>query len=429
MDGRKKISCQLNAAISSVAQHTSDYCINPQTNFKRNRKLNFEIVTRMILSMTDHSLREEIHQYWKFSENTPTKSAFIQQRQKIKPEAMRAVFDDFTKNIKSEGKLKGYRLLSCDGTAVNLPRNPSDKVTSVQAKATAESYNILHINAIYDLLNHIYADYTIDLGMNKSEIAALNDMACRLPNAEKTILVADRGYGNLGPAHKLTSLGFKYVLRAKDIQSNNFLAELNLPDEEFDMDFSKILTYHKKKCYRNNPQYLILNKRNSLDFSEKDEYQLSFRVCRFKLPSGAYECLVTNLPRSEFDVSDLKKVYHLRWGIETSFRELKYTVGLMYFHSKKLNFLLQEIHAAMLMMNYCHAIVQTVQLRQKSSWKHLHKINFAAAVGCCKSFFSSGEIQSLNLILRDQSLIRPDRQYARYLHDTRPAKSLTYRVS
>lgn len=27
-------------------------------------------------------------------------------------------------------------------------------------------------------------------------------------------------------------------------------------------------------------------------------------------------------------MSELKTLYHLRWGIETSFRSLKYTVGL-----------------------------------------------------------------------------------------------------
>ena len=119
----------------------------------------------------------------------------------------------------------------------------------------------------------------------------------------------------------------------------------------------------------------------------------------------------------------------LRWGIETSFRDLKYAIGLVYFHARKLNSVLQEIHAALIMMNFCSLVISSIPLKQKSSWKYKHKINFAAAVGCCRSFFSSGKTKTLNPILRDQSLIRPDRHYDRNLHDTKPAKSMTYRVS
>ena len=425
----KRIRKQLNAAISAIDERHSDYCINPEKDHTRNRKLSFETVVRIVLSMTNHSLQAEINRYWNFSDQSPTKSAFIQQRQKISPEAFRAVFDEFTKKIAPVENFRGYRLLACDGTSVNLPRNPADTSTSVHAKPTAESYNMLHINAMYDLMNGIYTDYTIDLGMNIAESAALVQMASKLKHPEKTILTADRGYGYLSTICKLTELRLNFVLRAKDILSNNFLASLGLPNEEFDLDFSKILTFHRYKKYLSNPQYIVVNKRNSLDFSEKDEIPVSFRVCRFKLPSGGFECLVTNLPRSKFSVPDLKYIYHLRWGIETSFRELKYSIGLMFFHAKKLDSVLQEVHAAMLMLNFCSLIIQSVPLHQKDSWKHQHIINFAAAVGCCRSFFSSGETQTLNLILRDQSLIRPDRQYGRYLHDTKPAKSLTYRVS
>ena len=52
-------------------------------------------------------------------------------------------------------------------------------------------------------------------------------------------------------------------------------------------------------------------------------YELSFRIIRFPIGSNSYEIIITNLDRNIFDVKKIKKVYHLRWGIETSFRELK----------------------------------------------------------------------------------------------------------
>ena len=35
----------------------------------------------------------------------------------------------------------------------------------------------------------------------------------------------------------------------------------------------------------------------------------------------------------------IKELYHMRWGIETSFRELKYAIGLTSFHSKKRDYM------------------------------------------------------------------------------------------
>ena len=64
-------------------------------------------------------------------------------------------------------------------------------------------------------------------------------------------------------------------------------------------------------------------------------YELRFRVVRFKITEDTYETVITNLDPFTFLPKELKKLYNMRWGIETSFRELKYTVGLLHFHAKK----------------------------------------------------------------------------------------------
>ncbi|MFQ8798357.1 MAG: transposase [Dysosmobacter sp.] len=53
--------------------------------------------------------------------------------------------------------------------------------------------------------------------------------------------------------------------------------------------------------------------------------------------------LYTNLDSETFPIGTVKELYRLRWGIETSFRELKYTIGLSCLHGKKTDFLLQEV--------------------------------------------------------------------------------------
>lgn len=43
---------------------------------------------------------------------------------------------------------------------------------------------------------------------------------------------------------------------------------------------------------------------------------------RFKISEDSYETNITNLDTEEFPSEKIKELYHLRWDIETSFREL-----------------------------------------------------------------------------------------------------------
>ncbi|MBO4393561.1 MAG: transposase, partial [Spirochaetales bacterium] len=84
---------------------------------------------------------------------------------------------------------------------------------------------------------------------------------------------------------------------------------------------------------------------------------LTFRVVRFQLDTGEWETLVTSLPRTEFPLMALKDLYHLRWGIENAFRELKYDIGLNNFPAKREDFIIQEIFAKLFMYNVAQRII------------------------------------------------------------------------
>ena len=52
-----------------------------------------------------------------------------------------------------------------------------------------------------------------------------------------------------------------------------------------------------------------------MDFlSEKcKKYSPSLRIVRIEIAPGIYENLITNLPDIDFDMDELKELYHLRW--------------------------------------------------------------------------------------------------------------------
>lgn len=79
-------------------------------------------------------------------------------------------------------------------------------------------------------------------------------------------------------------------------------------------------------------------------------------------------------------------LYNMRWGLETSFRELKYTIGLLHFHAKKVEYIYQEVFARLIMHNFSELVTSSVII-QKADAKYAYKANFSASVHVCRQFF------------------------------------------
>ena len=133
-------------------------------------------------------------------------------------------------------------------------------------------------------------------------------------------------------------------------------------------------------------------------------------VVRFAISEDSYESIITNLPKEDFPVEEIKKVYAMRWGIETSFRELKYAIGLCCFHSKKVEYIMQEIYARLILYNYCELITMHVIIQQKGT-KHVYQMNYTIAIHICRYFLrndiSPPDVETL--IQKNLLPVRPGR--------------------
>ena len=114
--------------------------------------------------------------------------------------------------------------------------------------------------------------------------------------------------------------------------------------------------------------------------------ELNFRIVRFPISEDIYETVVTNLDEDRYPAIEIKKLYASRWGIETSFRDLKYTVGLLNFHSKKVMCIQQEIYAHLIMYNFAEMITSHVVIEKKQR-KYTYKANFSVASHLCRLFY------------------------------------------
>ena len=147
-----------------------------------------------------------------------------------------------------------------------------------------------------------------------------------------SILMADRGYESFNTFAHLIRKSMKFVICMKDINSNGILSAYDLPDNEFDTYIKTTLTRrHTKETVGNPDIYTILQPSTDFDFLDEKcrYYDISFRIVRIRLENGSYICIATNLSEEEFSLKEIKKLYKMRWSEEKSFRELKYTIGLV----------------------------------------------------------------------------------------------------
>jgi hypothetical protein len=331
---------RLDSLIKEMARSPSLFVKEPEKDFTRDRKLPFGTVMELLISIGGNSIYNELLEAQGYDLNTATTSAFVQQRGKILPFAFQFLLSEFTSFHSPAKKYRGYWLFGIDGSDLHIPTNPDDVDTYIQTQPDVKGYNLLHINTMYDLCNRFYVDTIVQHGRRQNEHKALVDMVDSSRINGKAIIVADRNYESYNDFAHIEEKGWNYVIRVKDPLSSGILSALRLPSNpEFDVCVERILTRKQTKEVKAHPEiYRFIANSTTFDFLDLHInmfYPLSFRVVRVKIADGFYETLITNLNASSFPPDELKKLYAMRWGIETSFRDLKYTIGLLNFHARK----------------------------------------------------------------------------------------------
>lgn len=424
--------------ISVIAKTPELFSKCPGKDFSRNRKISFQSLIQFFLSMESSSIRHELLKYFSYDSNTISNSAFYQQRNKLLPETFSTLLRHFNSHYTFSLYKEKYQLLACDGSSFTFTRNPKDPDSYFAPDGkTTNGYNQVHAVALFDLLSKRYCDTVVQPIRKKNEFQALTQMIDRCGTANTVpVFIADRGFASFNVFAHAIQHGSYFLIRAKDVNVHRLLGT-DFPDtENFDIQVNRILTRSNSRKKRLHPeledQYRFICSSVTFDYLDSDsrkEYSLSLRVLRFKISDDGYENIITNLPVEDFSVEEIKRLYRLRWGIETSFRELKHTLGSKNFHSKKREYIELEIWARLILYNFCSVITKHVVLQQKSG-KHTYQVNYTIAYQACHYFLRlhNGEVPpDIESLIRQNILpVRPDRTYARQ-HRFRVPVSFNYR--
>ena len=154
---------------------------------------------------------------------------------------------------------------------------------------------------------------------------------------------------------------------------------------------------------------------STFDFVSKDNpyYPVKYRAVRFKIDGAEeYESVITNLDKDKFPADEIKKLYNLRWGIEISFRHLKYSADLSAIHARNRNSIRQEIWARILLYNLCMIMIQEAIKHKTKSLKYVYTVNITRCIHVIRDLAKrkGGIPPDLEKLLLNELLpIRPDR--------------------
>lgn len=439
MNQAEKIKSILMDEIDAMASHPETFAKHPGRDFTRERKFSVRDVLLFPVLMERDTLDRELLKYFDYSLDTPSLSAYYQQRRKLKPDTYRLLLGSFNRHFQPSLYKDKYILHAVDGSGFSLCHNPKDPLTFIQSNGSSpQGHNEIHVTATFRITDRVFTDAVIQPSPQKNEYSAICSIVDRCDTSHgRPVFIADRGFPSFNLFAHCGEKNASYLVRTTGLYMERLLRDDRPADrDEFDIAVNRIVVRSNAKKTRSRPDspelYRYVDKNTAFDYIKpggKSEYPLNIRAVRIRIKEGVYENLVTNLPADEFDLTELRILYHLRWGLETSFRELKHAIGAGDFHCRSFEYVTHEIWARFLLYNFCSQVT-ALAVVETHGRKYEYQVNFTMAIKNSHAFLrqKAGEaaVDILGLIRKYILPVRPERNFARQHRFHSPMK-FTYR--
>jgi len=382
---------------------------DPARHFTRKRKLSYIMLVSLILSHFQSTIQSALNHFQPLVDAgiRMYQSAFSQARTRINDTVFRELFEMTARTgyenrsafKEAGGQLYEGRLVcAIDGSQVKLPYTAELKDyfgTSGQGgrAVTARS------SALYDIQNDIVLDAVLDKFSVGERSQAMRLLEKRhIFDGVKELIIFDRGYYSGDFMEELLIRGYEFVFR--------------MPTKRLEQADTLPNGIHTIK--------VMLN----------DGKRARVRVVKFDLDSGETETLLTNFYRKRMTEEDYKKLYFMRWPVETKFDIVKNKIQLENFTGRTVEAISQDFYTCMYLTNMvaifkAEADWEIHQQRKDKDNKYEYQANTNEIVGSFKERFilaclepsPSKSKKLIDLIFSDikRSVvpIRPDRTVPR----------------
>ncbi len=402
-----------------------------EKDFTRARKLPFEGLVLCMLKLLRQNIQIELNAYFNSIRTAVsnkvisiTSSAFVQSRKKLKPDLFydlnAFITNDYYIDNDERVKLyKGHRLLSVDGSTIQLPLN-EDTIKEYGTFNNHKQTNdvvIGRVSIMYDLLNEMVLDGKLchfsigEVTLSRQHIALAQ---------ENDIVIMDRAYPSFESMYEMQTRKIHFIYRCRTSFSNQVIKfyESNKTDE--------IVTIQpvQNHSFKNLPY-------------TKDE-TIKVRMIKVILPSGDIEVLMTSLLNKDiYTTNEFGSLYTTRWGVETYYNRFKNIIGVESFSGTSNQFIQQEFNCALYMSNMQSILTKDAQDEADEKYQgrvYEYKINASLSLSFIRSRLIELFTQNKNseeilkelkeLFVRNVIPIRPNRKFERkpdkYRQRTKP---------
>ena len=343
------------------SSRTSDRC------FTRNRKLNFKNIMLFIIRGINKNIQSELRDFMikvLKQDESCSKQAFSKARQNIKYEAFRELVGysvDLFYDEAEYTKFHGYRVLAIDGSKLNLP-DSSELRSEFGFQLTSGASQVQGTaSLLYDVCNNLILDAHMDkYKSNERELAEKHLQWLSGHTLDNELIIFDRGYPSAELINTVEAKGFKYIMRC----STEFIKRIKYTGKD-----AVVSHEFKNKAVR---------------------HPIEFRVVEVEI-GDTIEYLITNLANSEFDAEQLKELYHMRWGIETKYDDLKNKLSIESFSGLTKTAVLQDFYASLFLSNFAAYLIydnkeNIKKANMSEQRKYEYKQNVNQTIACLKNY-------------------------------------------
>lgn len=379
-------------------------------DFTRNRKLPFCFLIYFMFNSVKQTLQKELTNFMShFTKyDSVTKSAFCQQRLKLKPEAFIKLNDELTNEFYTDNvieKWNDYRLLSIDGSTLELPKS-EETIRDFGVNTKMNMVPMAKISTLFDLMNDIIIDSTI-ASNHASEYNLAITHFDKLKEGD--LLLMDRGYGARWLFYLLILRKIDFVIRLQHGFGDDMDQFWNSSENSKIIEITELPKKSKTRLMQLKIPFV----------------PFKIRIIKVILDNEEIEVLATSLlDEDKYSVQIFKELYNKRWGIEVNYSHLKNHIEIGNFTGYSTQIIKQDFYANQFIANVQRIIIRDAQLELNSKMKdrkYKYKINRNLSLGFMKDkiielLTSNKEDyyeQLVKLFQLEPIPIRKDRKYPR----------------
>lgn len=421
-------SIEMSSFFQELSLENKEY-FNGVRPFSQGGMLDFRLIFNLLLQSRSRSSQTELFELsLRLGQDCVSKSAFTQARSKIKAALFEAYYKAQVQKIEEnelfQETYEGYRLFAVDGTTLYLPCNDATGGEFGTVRNQHGSQCLPRCSFLVDLNTGVCLQGLLGKS-NTSEHEQIYEHLSLLP--KNSILILDRLYPCTALMYTLEQLGIRYIIRCK-MNWNKAVGEV----------CSQTGEQNQRVKYRISEKAVTKLKRKAQSTEERKaitcRLEVDHRIMNIQLADNQYECLLTNLTE-DWPISTFKKLYHMRWNVETAIDRLKNVMAIEAVTSDNPEFIRQDFAATIARYNttciftklaqkkYDESANDKPKIGRPSSKNYPKKINFSLAAAFIAIILEQHTAQAKDLhqtislafktIIRFPEPVREDRHFPR----------------